>query len=130
MKKFSTLILSFILSSCASVNSVSLTPIPADRHQPIKVEASKVIVLGLNFDNDFVDQLVSDLQRKCPKGKVTGILTKDENINYFLYLVWKKQVTATGYCVSNATAGNNSTSSKRGTASVNDEDSLDQELAQ
>lgn len=87
------------MGGCASVNSVSLTPIPAERKAPVRVEKSKVIILGFNFDNDFIDQMVVDLQRQCPKGKVTGILTKDENINYFLYFVWKKQVTATGYCV-------------------------------
>ena len=117
------------MTSCASVNSVSLTPIPVDRRSPVKVEVSKVIVLGFNFDNDFVDQVVSDLQRKCPKGKVTGILTKDENINYFLYIVWKKQITATGYCVdmSAATAAKNKT---RGASSVESDELLNTELAQ
>lgn len=83
---------------CASVNSVSLTPIPADRSQRVHVETSKVIFLGFNFDNDFIDQTVEDLKRQCPNGKITGLLTKDENINYFLYIVWKKQITVNGFC--------------------------------
>lgn len=86
---------------CAHVNSVSLTPIPADRKKPVRTEKSKVIFLGFNFDNDFIDTIVEDLKRQCPNGKVAGILTKDENIDYFLYIVWKKQITATGYCVNN-----------------------------
>ena len=92
---WTTMFTAALVSGCASINSLSLTPIPADR---------KVIILGFNFDNDFVDGMVDDLRRQCPNVKVTGILTKDENINYFLYLVWKKQVTATGYCVTTGTA--------------------------
>jgi|GEM_PF-508985 len=101
MKYFLFLVLlqSLILGGCASINSVSVTSIPAERTSPLKVERSKVIVLGLSFDNDFVDEMVSDLQRQCPGGKVTGILTKDEDINYFLYLVYQKRVTASGYCI-------------------------------
>lgn len=88
------------LTHCASINSLSLTPIPQDRKSHVKTEKSKVIILGFNFDNDFVDEVVDDLKRQCPNGKVSGLLTKDENINYFLYFVWKKQITATGYCIS------------------------------
>ncbi len=94
-----------LFSGCASVNSVSLTPIPAERKSQVKVEKSKVIILGFNFDNDFIDEAVEDLKHQCPNGRVSGLLTKDETINYFLFFVWKKQITATGYCVANATAG-------------------------
>lgn len=101
MKSFLFLItISALLSAgCASINSLSLTPIPANRSNKVEVVKSKVIILGFNFDNDFVDQINDDLKAKCPAGKVSGILTKDENINYFLYFVWKKQVSVTGYCV-------------------------------
>ena len=94
----STVLLTLFLSSCASVNSVSLTPIPAERGNKVFTTASKTIFLGFNFDNDFIDQSVEDLKRQCPNGKISGVLTKDENINYFLYFVWKKQITVTGYC--------------------------------
>lgn len=88
----------FFISSCASINSVSLTQIPQERNQKVKVVKDKIIFLGFNFDNDFVDQMSTELKRQCPDGRITGILTKDENINYFLYIVWKKQVSAEGYC--------------------------------
>lgn len=84
---------------CASINSLSLTPIPAERKNPVQAERSKIIILGFNFDNDFVDDVVDELKQQCPKGKVTGLLTKDENIFYFMFFVWKKHITATGYCV-------------------------------
>ena len=93
-----------LLNGCASINSVSVTPIPKDRSKPVKVEASRLIVLFLNFDNDFVDSMVTQLKSQCPGGKVTGILTKDEDIMYFLGFVYKKRVTAQGYCVSAAGA--------------------------
>lgn len=104
------------LSSCASINSVSLTPIPAERSNQVKTQKSKLIFLAFNFDNDFVDETVEDLKRQCPKGKISGLLTKDENINYFLFFVWKKQITATGFCVPVASLGNNK---KRVSGSVN-----------
>ncbi len=101
MKRFLLLITICALFSagCASINSLSLTPIPVNRSNKVEVIKSKVIILGFNFDNDFVDQINDELKAKCPNGKISGILTKDEDINYFLYFVWKKQVSVTGYCV-------------------------------
>lgn len=93
------------LTNCASVNSLSITQIPADRSAKVTAEKSKMIILGFNFDNDFVDELVEDLKRQCPNGKVTGLLTKDENIYYFSVFVWKKQITANGFCVPNSPSG-------------------------
>jgi hypothetical protein len=87
-----------MLSACASINSVSLTSIPAKKNNEVRALTSKVIVLGLNFDNDYVNAMVDDLKRQCPDGQVKGILTKDEVINYFLFIVYKRQVSATGYC--------------------------------
>lgn len=92
-------LLSFVLANfvgCALINSVSLTPIPAQRAHPIRAEVSKLIILGFNFDNDFIDPLVTDLKEQCPNGVVSGILTKDETISYFL--AFKKRVVATGFC--------------------------------
>lgn len=89
-------ILFLLLSGCASVNSVSLTPIPEKRNNIITSEVSKTIFLAFNFNNDFVDQIVTDLKSKCPHGTVSGILTKDEVIWYFLFHT--RKVTATGFC--------------------------------
>jgi hypothetical protein len=117
-----------LTSACASVNSVSLTPIPQDRRNQVKVEASKTIFLGFNFDNDFIDEMVDDLKTRCPNGKVTGILTKDETINYFLFIVWKKQVSATGYCVTGTTAATSKSPKKRGTAAEPEQPSEESSL--
>jgi|FLYM01.1.fsa_nt_gi hypothetical protein len=107
---------SLLTSGCASLNSVSLTPIPSDRRNEVQVQASRMIILGFNFDNDYVDQLVDQLKNQCPDGKVTGVLTKDETIMYFLVFVMKKQVTATGYC-SRGTATQKKPAKRRATAS-------------
>ena len=85
-------------TSCVHVQSVSLTQIPEKRDNKVSATAEKWIFLALNFDNDYVDDMSKDLRKKCPGGKVQGILTKDELINYFIGLVVKRSVTATGYC--------------------------------
>jgi dihydroorotate dehydrogenase len=84
------------LAGCVSINSVSLTPIPANRKKEVKAEVSKTVFLGFNFNNDFLDPLVDKLKSQCPEGVVSGILTKDEVIAYVL--VFTRKVTATGYC--------------------------------
>lgn len=90
--------LSLLCSACASLNSVSLTPVPANRTNEVRAESNRWVILGLNFDNDYADRVSQDLARRCPNGKVSGILTKDEVYYYFLFLVVKRNVQATGYC--------------------------------
>ena len=96
MKNTILTILFLGLCSCASVVSVSLTPIPAERSRPVSAEVSKFIILGFNFNNDFVDEVVENLKEKCPNGVVSGILTKDELISYFL--AHTRKITAKGFC--------------------------------
>ena len=96
------IVVSCLFAGCASVNSVSLTQIPAAKKNPITAETSKTIFLGFNFDNDFVDLITEQLKQRCPQGVVSGILTKDEVISYFLFHT--RKITATGFCNSVATA--------------------------
>jgi len=118
----SILIVSLLFfTACASINSVSLTPIPSQRSNVIKAEVSKTIFLGFNFDNDFIDPLVEDLKRQCPNGMVTGILTKDEVISYFL--VFTKKVTATGFCNTSVASNKSGKSQKSGKRTSASEDS-------
>ncbi|NBW80787.1 hypothetical protein EBR21_03445 [bacterium] len=83
-------------TGCASLRSVSVTSIPQNRNEPVVASVSKWIFLGLNFDNDYVDELTSKLRQKCD-GKVSGLMTKYESTLYFI--LSKDQITATGYCV-------------------------------
>lgn len=88
-----------LTTSCVGLNTVSLTSIPAQRTHQVRAEASRFMFFAFNFDNDYVNNMVSDLRDQCPNGVVSGVLTKDEAINYFLYIFWTRKVTATGYCV-------------------------------
>jgi hypothetical protein len=90
-----------LLSGCVTLNSVSQTQIPEDRSRQITAESSRLIILGLNFDNDYVDLVSRKLRAQCEGGEVRGILTKDEVITYFLF-VDRRRVAATGYCVHKA----------------------------
>lgn len=97
LSKISFSVLPFaFLSACASVNSVSLSPIPAKRDRVVQAEATRFIILGFNFDNDYVDQIHQSFRAQCPGGVISGILTKDEVISYFL--AHKRRVIATGFC--------------------------------
>jgi hypothetical protein len=90
------------LSGCASLNSVSVTPIPANRTAQVSAEASRWIILGFNFDNDYADEVTKKLSDTCPGGKISGILTKDEVYMYFSVFVLKRKVVASGYCQKSA----------------------------
>jgi hypothetical protein len=87
------------LSGCASINSVSLTSIPATRSNVVRSEAKRMVFLGFNFNNDFIDTMADDLKNQCPNGQVRGLLTKDETVMYFLFFLYEYRVSATGYCV-------------------------------
>ena len=93
------LVAAYFLGGCVSLRSVSQTQIPRQRTQHVSAESSKWIFFGFNFDNDYVDVVRKELRSQCPRGKVTGILTKDENINYFIGLVMKRRIEARGFCV-------------------------------
>ncbi len=91
--------ISLALSGCAYLQSVSTTTIPAERQNKVSTERSRFIVLGFNFNNDFVNEMAEDLAEKCPGGKVQGILTKHESVVYFPLLFHSVRVKAEGYCV-------------------------------
>jgi hypothetical protein len=93
-----TLLLGSLLTGCASLESVSLTQIPAERAHKIRAESSKFVFFFFSFDNDYADEARDQLRDRCRNGKVTGILTKDEYINYFLGIVAKRRIVAEAYC--------------------------------
>jgi len=104
LKLLSLLLAVGLLSSCTSLQTLSLTSIPAKRDKPVRAEVSKIVFMAFTFDNDFVDDMTNQLKRQCPNGVVSGVLTKDEVVDYFLMLVWRHRVTATGYCVQSTQA--------------------------
>jgi len=118
----SILALSLFFTSCASVNSVSLTPIPSQRSRQVKTEVSKWIFLGFSFDNDFIDPIVNNLKQQCPNGIISGVFTKDETISYLL--VFKKRVVVTGFCGSSV--AKNTAADKRHPTSAGEESELNE----
>lgn len=86
-------------SSCVNLRSVSLTQIPKKRSKVVRAIASKFIILGLTFDNDFVEKINTDLIAKCSNGRVQGILTEHHNTIYFPVFLHKVTVEAKGFCV-------------------------------
>jgi hypothetical protein len=84
------------LAGCASLQSVSMTQVPADRSGKVEAEASSWGFLGIFFSNEFADQAVSKLRDACPNGRLTGVYTKHENRFYVLTV--KRSVRATAYC--------------------------------
>lgn len=99
MKSFFLVLIPLVLAGCASIESVSLTSIPKERSRPISASASRMIFLGFNFDNNYVNEVPRRLIDKCEGGTITGILTKDESIWYFPPFVYERRVAAQGYCV-------------------------------
>lgn len=97
MRLLSMLMLTFCLTGCAALHSVSITEIPQNRNRRVEAEVSKFIFLAFNFDNDYIAEILDKLKRQCKGGKVEGILTKDESYNYFL--AHKRVIKANGYCI-------------------------------
>ncbi len=91
-----SLVLTFAFSSCASLNSVSITQVPANRNKPIETEASTWAILGLHFSNSFADEAVEDLKKQCAGGKISGVFTKYQGRNFFLWTT--RTVTAKAFC--------------------------------
>ncbi len=97
--RWMTLVLAGFLGGCVSLNSVSLTQVPKERKNIVTAEASKIIILGFTFSNEYIDEAHRQLMAKCQNGMIQGILTKDEMTNYFIGIVMKQKVFAKGYCI-------------------------------
>ena len=98
-KLFFILSLMLLLNQCASLNSVSLTAIPANRSKQISASVDKKIFIFLNFSNDYIYTLSNKLKNKCQGGIISGILTKNEKICYLPFcFIYVNKVTARGYC--------------------------------
>ena len=65
---------------------------------PALVKLVYLLFFGAAFDSDFIDDAIDELSEKCPQGKVEGVLTKFETIDYFLMIVAKQELNVRGYC--------------------------------
>ncbi|GGY50664.1 hypothetical protein GCM10011297_24420 [Bacterioplanes sanyensis] len=96
MKVWITLCLLALLSGCVSLNSVSMTQVPAQRSNQVTTSADHWSLLGIAFSNDFVDEAMTGLQQQCQGGKLEGVYTKYQNTLYLLIL--QREVIVSGYC--------------------------------
>jgi hypothetical protein len=81
-----------------SLQSISINSQPdgQERVNPVSAEVSKLIFLGLNFDNDFLNEVPKKLMDSCPGGKIKGIVTRFETVSYLIF--HRFVVKAQGFC--------------------------------
>ena len=92
------LLLALLLTGCAHLSSVSVTPIPAAVGVPVASEVeSQLMFLGITGHNDYVDDVVRDLRDQCENSQIQSILTKHETLSYFLFT--KVCIHASGRCI-------------------------------
>ncbi|MBM4251710.1 MAG: hypothetical protein FJ146_07045 [Deltaproteobacteria bacterium] len=89
------------LSSCVTVKSVSISQIPetSQRKQVVKASATSPVVFLIPFNTDYIEEARADLLQACPNGHIEGLLSKHEDTNYFIGLVYMQKVNFTGYCL-------------------------------
>jgi len=73
-----------VVTGCTTLQSLSVTQVPTDRSRQVHAEVSNTALLGIHFDNDFVDELLPQLMAQCPNGRITGLLTKQESSLYVI----------------------------------------------
>ena len=66
---------------------------------PKKVVASErtqLVFMGLRFNSKYVDEAFSDLERKCPNQRISGIHTRYTTKSMILF--WTHKIFIRGYC--------------------------------
>lgn len=89
------------LSGCMTVRSVSISQLPESplRQSVVKAQTSSPIVIGIPFNTDYLDEARADFVSRCKDGAIEGVLSKHEDVNYFIGLVVVQKVSLQGYCV-------------------------------
>src|SRR5262249_17018144 len=74
-------------TACTTVQSAYLTILsrPTSASRPIEAKSSKLVFLGLNFDNDYAFEARESLYAQCPGGVVTGVLSTYETRSYLIF---------------------------------------------
>ena len=84
---------------CTHLHSLSVTTIPDDRSRPVEATGQRIVVLGLNWDNDYAAEVVSDLAKQCPDGRVSGVMTRYERALVVPIFAYAHRVHAEGFCL-------------------------------
>lgn len=93
------LVIALASMGCTHLRSFSVTTIPEDRSRPIKAAGQRIVFLGINPSNDYADDVVADLLKQCPDGRVSGIITRYETAMVVPVFAYANRVYVEGHCV-------------------------------
>ncbi|MEK6606601.1 MAG: hypothetical protein AABZ30_02970 [Myxococcota bacterium] len=96
------LVAALAAQGCATLNSVSMTRVPADRSHAIQSEAWTWGIFGIYFTNNFVDEAIDNLRGQCPAGRISGVYTKYSGRFFLLWTT--RTVDVAAFCESAAAA--------------------------
>lgn len=90
-----------VLTQCTTVRSVSMSQVPeaAARRSLVTATASSPVILFIPFNTGYLDTAREDFVSKCQKGAIEGVLSKHEDVDYFLSLIMIQRIHLQGYCV-------------------------------
>ena len=93
------MILISLLMGCVYLQSVSLTQLPVERENVVQASAdSPLQFFGIGFTKTlFLDEVIATLRKQCPGGRVEGVPSKHERIDY-LPGIYRYRVSARGFC--------------------------------
>ena len=84
---------------CTHLHSLSVTTIPDDRSRPVEATGERIVLLGINPNNDYAAEVVSDLAKQCPDGRISGVMTRYERAMVVPVLAYAHRVHAQGFCL-------------------------------
>ena len=92
----------FILASCShSVHQVSMSDhnliMNPAKAQKISTLSEQTVIFWFKFDTDYVDQAKAQLEKKCPNGEITNIMTRYSTSHGFFH--WKNKIYMEGLCL-------------------------------
>ena len=89
------------LVGCMTVRSVSVSQLPESslRQSVVTAQTSSPVIFGIPFNTDYLDEVRADFVSRCKDGAIEGVISKHEDVNYFIGLVVVQKVNLQGYCV-------------------------------
>ncbi len=96
------LLLGFLSNACQTVESISVSQIPAEkaRETEIQAESSSPIIFFIPFGSGYIDTAREDLLSQCASpSKIEGTLSKHSSTNYLFGLFMSQKVAMKAYCV-------------------------------
>ncbi|MCX6132128.1 MAG: hypothetical protein NTX25_24110 [Proteobacteria bacterium] len=99
MRFFTLIIFSLFFSACAhSVHQVYISSMDAKATQGkwISADAKAFVVLGFQFNTDYVEAAYKELEGKCP-GRLAQVTT--EHLSSYYFLSYDQKVILKGLCM-------------------------------